>query len=154
MPIVGSYLAAAVLCWAVLLGWPGGVLPTPVLYAVFAVLALGNPASGVAFALVRDYHPMHRVSTATGVVNVGGFAAVTFTALVVGVLLDVVEPVAAAPQAYRIAFLSVVAVLAVGVWRTVAWWRRARAAVFAAEDRGEAVPVQLRRRRWDVLVEA
>jgi hypothetical protein len=40
------------------------------------------------------------------------------------------------------------------VWRTIVWWRRARAAVFAAEDRGEAVPVQLRRRRWDVFAEA
>ncbi|MFI9009622.1 nitrate/nitrite transporter [Actinosynnema sp. NPDC053489] len=154
MPIVATYLAAAVVCWAVLLGWPGGVLPTPVLYAVFAVLAVGNPVSGVAFALVRDYNPLHRVSTATGVANVGGFGAVTFTALVVGVLLDVFEPVLPVAQAYRVALLSVVAVLLVGVWRTVVWWRRARAAVFAAQDRGEAVPVQLRRRRWDVLVEA
>jgi MFS family permease len=154
MPIVGWYLGAVVLCWAVLLGWPGGVLPTSALYLVFAVLAVGGPVSGVAFALVRDYNPMHRVSTATGVANVGGFAAITFTALVVGVLLDVLGPAVAAPHAYRIAFLSVVAVLAAGVWRTVVWWRRARAAVFAAEDRGEDVPVQLRRRRWDVLVEA
>ncbi|MCC8248566.1 MFS transporter [Saccharothrix luteola] len=154
MPIVGAYLAAAVLSWAVLLGWPGGVLPTPALYVVFAVLALGSPASGVAFALVRDYNPLHRVSTATGVANVGGFAAITFTALAVGVLLDVTEPVLPAPQAYRIAFLSVVAVLLTGLWRTVVWWRRARAAVFAAEDRGESVPVQLRRRRWDVIAGA
>ncbi|GAA1272225.1 MFS transporter [Saccharothrix xinjiangensis] len=154
MPIVGGYLAVVVVCWAVLLGWPGGVLPAPVLYALFAVLALGNPVSGVAFALVRDYNPLHRVSTATGVANVGGFAAITFTALVVGVLLDVVEPVLPAPQAYRVAFLSVVAVLLLGVWRTVAWWRRARGAVLAALERGEAVPVEVRRRRWDVLADA
>ncbi|WP_447003719.1 MFS transporter [Saccharothrix isguenensis] len=154
MPIVGSYLGVALLCWTVLLGWPGGVLPTPVLYVLFGTLAVGNPVSGVAFALVRDYNPLHRVSTATGVANVGGFAAITFTALAVGVVLDVVEPFVAAPQAYRLAFLSVVAVLLVGVWRTVVWWRRARAAVFAAEERGEAVPVQLRRRRWDVFAGA
>ncbi|MFD7657574.1 nitrate/nitrite transporter [Actinosynnema sp. NPDC059797] len=154
MPIVGGYLAVAVVCWAVLLGWPGGVLPEPALYALFAVLALGNPVSGVAFALVRDYNPLHRVSTATGVANVGGFAAITFTALVVGVLLDVVEPVLAAPQAYRVAFLSVAAVLLLGVWRTVVWWRRARGAVLAALARGEAVPVEVRRRRWDVLADA
>ncbi|MGM1064930.1 MFS transporter [Saccharothrix sp. Mg75] len=153
MPIVGAYLGVAVLCWAVLLGWPGGVLPTPVLYAVFALLAIGNPVSGVAFALVRDYNPLHRVSTATGVANVGGFGAITFTALAVGVLLDVTASTPA-PDAYRVAFLSVVAVLLVGVWRTVVWWRRARAAVFAALDRGETVPVQLRRRRWDVLADA
>jgi MFS family permease len=154
MPIVGTYLGVAMLCWVVLLGWPGGVLPTPVLYVLFAVLAVGNPVSGVAFALVRDYNPLHRVSTATGVANVGGFAAITFTALVVGVVLDVAEPFVAAPHAYRLAFLSVVVVLLVGAWRTVVWWRRARAAVFAAEDRGEAVPVPLRRRRWDVFADA
>ncbi|MFI9817499.1 MFS transporter [Saccharothrix variisporea] len=153
MPIVGGYLAAALVCWAVLLGWPGGVLPTPLLYAVFAVLAFGNPASGVAFALVRDYNPLHRVSTATGVANVGGFGAITFSALVVGVVLDLL-PAMPAAQAYRIAFLSVVAVLVLGVWRTAVWWRRARAAVFAAEDRGEQVPVQIRRRRWDALASA
>ncbi|RKT56949.1 MFS transporter [Saccharothrix australiensis] len=153
MPIVGCYLAAALVCWAVLLGWPGGVLPPGVLYAVFGVLAVGGPASGVAFALVRDYNPLHRVSTATGVANVGGFAAITFYALAVGVVLDLARG-ADAPQAYRIAFLAVVAVLVAGVWRTVVWWRRARAAVFAAERRGERVPVQLRRRRWDVLADA
>lgn len=150
MPIVAACLATTVLCWAVLLGWPGGVLPAPVLYAVFGVLAIGNPVSGVAFALVRDYNPLHRVSTATGVANVGGFAAITATALAVGVVLDVAEPVLAPPQAYRVAFLSVVAVLLLGVWRTAVWWRRARGAVLAALERGEPVPVQLRRRRWDV----
>ncbi|GAA1336135.1 MFS transporter [Saccharothrix algeriensis] len=153
MPIVGCYLAAALVCWAVLLGWPGGVLPPAVLSAVFGVLAVGGPASGVAFALVRDYNPLHRVSTATGVANVGGFAAITFSAFAVGVVLDLV---AGAPpaQAYRIAFLTVVSALVLGVWRTAVWWRRARAAVFAAQRRGERVPVQLRRRRWDVLAEA
>ncbi|WP_189222959.1 MFS transporter [Saccharothrix coeruleofusca] len=153
MPIVVAYLVVAVVCWALLLGWPGGVLPVPLLVAVFAVLALGNPASGVAFALVRDYNPLHRVSTATGVANVGGFAAITVCALVVGVLLDLVEPMPAA-SAYRVAFLAVAAALLLGVWRTTVWWRRARAAVFAAEERGEQVPVQIRRRRWDVLADA
>ncbi|MEU4803373.1 MFS transporter [Actinosynnema sp. NPDC023587] len=153
MPIVGCYLGAALAGWAVLLGWPGGVLPPGVLAAVFGVLAVGGPTSGVAFALVRDYNPLHRVSTATGVANVGGFAAITCTAFAVGVVLDLVEGLPVA-QAYRIAFLTVVSVLVLGVWRTAVWWRRARAEVFAAEGRGERVPVQLRRRRWDVLAEA
>ncbi|CCH34213.1 MFS transporter [Actinosynnema sp. NPDC047251] len=153
MPIVGCYLGAALVGWAVLLGWPGGVLPPGVLAVVFGVLAVGGPTSGVAFALVRDYNPLHRVSTATGVANVGGFAAITFTAFAVGVVLDLTEGLPVA-QAYRIAFLAVVSVLVLGVWRTAVWWRRARAEVFAAEERGEQVPVQLRRRRWDVLAEA
>ncbi|MEU5693954.1 MFS transporter [Actinosynnema sp. NPDC020468] len=153
MPIVGSYLGTAVLCWVVLLGWPGGVVPLPVLYVVFGVLAVGNPASGVAFALVRDYNPLHRVSTASGMANVGGFGAISGMALAVGVVLDLVDFLPPA-QAYRIAFVPVAAVLVLGVWRTGTWWRRARAAVFAAESRGEQVPVQIRRRRWDALAEA
>jgi hypothetical protein len=30
------------------------------------------------------------------------------------------------------------------------WWRRARLAVFDAVERGEDVPVRIRRRAWDL----
>lgn len=151
MPIAGWFLAFAFLGWAVLLLWPGGHVPVPVIAAVFVVLTVGGPISGVAFALARDYNPAHRQSTASGLVNVGGFLAVTVTAMGVGVLLDLVEGVLAPQSAFRIAFSFCVVVLAFGGWRMLVWWRRARAAVFAAEERGETVPVQLRRRRWDAL---
>lgn len=148
-PMVVSYVATALGVWTVLLGWPSGHAPLWLLVAAFAFLSLGGPVSAIAFALARDYNPMHRVGTATGVVNVGGFAAITVTALAVGLLLDVAEPLGTA-TAFRIAFLSVVAVLVLGLWRTSVWWRRARAAVFDAASRGEDVPVQLRRRSWDL----
>jgi len=148
-PLVISYLVAALAVWAVLLGWPSGRVPVGVLVAGFAVLSVGGPASGIAFALARDYNPLRRVGTATGVVNVGGFVAITLSALSVGVLLS--SAGALAPhQAYRIALSSVVVVLIVGLWRTSVWWRRARAAVFDAAARGEQVPVQIRRRAWDL----
>jgi sugar phosphate permease len=153
MPIAGWFLVAALVVWTVLLAWPGGVVPAPIVLVAFLILSLGGPISGIAFALVRDYNPMHRVSTATGLVNVGGFAAVTGSALAIGVLLDVFDWLPPA-QAYRIAFLALAAILVLGVWRTVVWWRRARTAVFEAEDRGEDVPVQLRRRRWDAYTAA
>lgn len=148
-PMVVGYLLAAVGTWAVLLGWPAGHVPLPVLIAGFAVLSLGGPASTIAFALARDYNPMRRVGTATGVVNVGGFVAITVSALAVGLLLDLAGT-ADPGTAFRIAFLSVVAVLLLGLWRTSVWWRRARAAVFDAAERGEDVPVQIRRRAWDL----
>jgi MFS family permease len=135
--------------WAVLLGWPSGHAPLWLLVAAFAILSLGGPISAIAFALARDYNPMHRVGTATGVVNVGGFVAITVTALAVGLLLDLAEPLGPA-TAFRIAFLSVVAMLVLGLWRTSVWWRRARAAVFDAASRGEEVPVRIRRRSWDL----
>ncbi|MGC7100050.1 MFS transporter [Amycolatopsis lurida] len=142
MPLVVGFLAGAVLIWAVLLSWPGPV-PAPVLAPAFAFFALGGPASMIGFALARDYNPLSRVGTATGVVNVGGFVATTIAALSVGVLLELTG------GNFRIALLSIVAVLLVGSWRTLVWWRRARAVLFAAQARGEQIPVQVRRRRWD-----
>ncbi|PXY33121.1 MFS transporter [Prauserella sp. PE36] len=143
MPIVLGFLAASAATWAVLLSWPGRI-PLGVLVPAFAVLSFGGPVSTIGFALARDYNPLPRVGTATGVVNVGGFVATTVTALLIGVLLE------ATGGNFRIALLSVVAVLAVGTWRMAVWYRRARAAVFAAQERGEPVPVRLRRRPWDV----
>ncbi|WP_033292393.1 MFS transporter [Amycolatopsis jejuensis] len=142
MPLVGGYLGGAALVWAVLLGWNGQV-PVGVLVPAFAFLALGGPASMIGFALARDYNPLSRVGTATGVVNVGGFVATTVTALLIGVLLQ------ATGGNFRIALLSVVGVLALGTFRMLVWWRRARACVFEAEARGEAVPVRIHRHRWD-----
>jgi MFS family permease len=153
MPFVIVYLASALAVWAVLLGWPGGQVPVAVLVAAFGWLSLGGPASSISFALARDYNPVRRVGTATGVVNVGGFVAITISALAVGLLLDLTDTLPAA-SSFRLALLAVVALLGLGFWRTVVWWRRARAAVFAAEARGEEVPVRLRHRRWDANVVA
>ncbi|GAB2958119.1 MFS transporter [Amycolatopsis acidiphila] len=142
MPLVGGYLGGAALVWALLLGWPGSI-PVAVLVPCFAFLSLGGPASMIGFALARDYNPLHRVGTATGVVNVGGFVATTITALAIGVLLQL------GGGNFRIALLAVVVVLALGTVRVLVWWRRARAELFAAQARGEQVPVQVRRRLWD-----
>lgn len=145
MPLVIGYLTGAALVWAVLLGWPGRI-PVPVLIVAFGFLSLGGPASTIAFALARDYNPLSRVGTATGVVNVGGFAATAITMFLVGVLLELTG------GDYRLALLGVVAVLTFGSWRMAVWYRRARTAVFRAEARGDEVPVRLRRRSWDVPV--
>ena len=143
MPMVGGYLGGAALVWAVLLTWPGTV-GAGVLVPCFAFLSLGGPASMIGFALARDYNPLQRVGTATGVVNVGGFVATTITALSIGVLLQLTG------GQFRIALLSVVVILALGTFRMLVWWRRARAAVFAAQDRGEEVPIPIRRHSWDM----
>ncbi|GAA1031687.1 MULTISPECIES: MFS transporter [Amycolatopsis] len=142
VPLVVGYLSGAAIVWAVLLGWNGHV-PVGVLVPAFAFLTLGGPASMIGFAIARDYNPLSRVGTATGVVNVGGFLATTVTALLIGILLQ------ATGGNFRIALLVVVAVLAFGATKMLVWWRRARAHVFAAEARGEEVPVQIRRHRWD-----
>jgi MFS family permease len=148
-PLVVGYLVAALGVWSVLLGWPGGRVPAVVLVVAFALLSVGGPASSIGFALARDYNPLRRVGTATGVVNVGGFVAITVSALAVGLLMSAFEALGPV-TAFRLALLSVVVVLVAGLWRTSVWWRRARAAVFDAAARGETVPVQIRRRAWDL----
>ena len=145
MPLVGGYIGGAALLWAVLLSWPGQV-PVALLVPAFAFLALGGPASMIGFALARDYNPLSRVGTATGVVNVGGFVATTIAALAVGVLLQWTG------GSFRLSLLAIVAILALGTWRMLTWWRRTRAHLFLAEARGEELPVRITRRRWDAAL--
>lgn len=149
MPWVGAVLAAMAGTWLLLETWPTR-LPFGVLAVALVVFSLGGPTSQVGFGLARDYNPLHRVSTATGVVNVGGFVATMIAALGVGVLVSVAG-VGNHALAYRIGLVAVVAVLLVGCWRVAVWWRKARAVVLVAASRGEEVPVRLRRRRWDVI---
>ncbi|RSD10427.1 MFS transporter [Amycolatopsis eburnea] len=145
MPLVGGYIGGAALVWALLLSWPGTV-PVAVLVPAFAFLALGGPASMIGFALARDYNPLSRVGTATGVVNVGGFVATTIAALLVGVLLQWTG------GSFRLSLLAIVAILALGTVRMLVWWRRTRAHLFLAEARGEELPVRITRRRWDAAL--
>lgn len=148
MPVVAGYLAGATVIWAVLVGLAGS-LATPVAVTAFAVLASGGPLSMVAFALARDYNPIRRVGTASGVANVGGFGATTIAALAVGLLLGGDAATATAAD-FRAAFAAVLAMLVLGAWRTAVWWRRTRAVVLDMVERGEVVPVQIRRRAWDI----
>jgi len=153
VPMVAAFLAVSVGVWAVLLGWPGGVVPVPLVIVAFSFVALGGPLSGIAFAIARDYNPLSRMGTATGVVNVGGFAAITVTTLSIGLLLGS-DAAAADANSFRVAFLPIAAMLLLGAWRVGVWWRRARAFVLVADARGEDVPVQIRRRSWDIPAHA
>lgn len=154
MPIVLGYLALNGTAWAVLLGWPGGRPPLAAVGLTFLVFALGGPVSAIAFALVRDYNPIWQVGTATGVANTGGHSASAIGVLAVGLLLDATKGLPPV-TGYRIAMLALVAMLLVGSFRMIVWWRRARAEVFAAQARGDAVPVALHHRhRWDIPLPA
>src|SRR5699024_10734286 len=48
MPFVGSYIAAAVVVWAVLLSWSGQI-PLAALILGFAILSFGGPVSTIGF---------------------------------------------------------------------------------------------------------
>jgi sugar phosphate permease len=57
-------------------------------------VALGGPASMIAFDFARTFNPAHIIGTATGIVNVGGFLAALVTVYVVGWLLDIQQKAA------------------------------------------------------------
>jgi sugar phosphate permease len=74
--------------WAVVLALPSRA-PLWLLVVLVLVLALGGPGSMIGFDFARTFNPPNRLGTATGIVNVGGFAASLVTILLVGVVLDV-----------------------------------------------------------------
>jgi sugar phosphate permease len=155
-PVIRTPLAAvvALAClvgWLVLIGWPGGQPPVAVVVAVIVVLAVAGPASAVGFMLARDYNPRHRISTATGMVNIGGFCGAMFGAFAVGKVLDLVEPGAVryGTDGFRWAFAILALLTAFGLFRLVTWWLRTRAVVLLAAARGEETPVRLVPHRWD-----
>lgn len=82
--------AAIVAVWMVVLLYPGRA-PLWLLVVLVLVLALGGPASMIGFDFARTFNPAHRMGTATGIVNVGGFFASLLTMYVVGLILDLLN---------------------------------------------------------------
>jgi MFS family permease len=104
LPTVGLQALA----WLAVLVWPGPA-PLWLLFVLAAALATGGPASMIAFDHARTHNPSQRLSTATGIVNGGGFIAALLAILFIGIAMDVQG--AGAPgdyslEAFRIAFLT------------------------------------------------
>ncbi len=81
---------ATALTWAAVLAWPGRA-PLWLLALLAAVLAVGGPSSMIGFDFARTFNPSHRIGTATGIVNVGGFVAALLTIYLVGLVLDLLN---------------------------------------------------------------
>jgi sugar phosphate permease len=92
---------ATMVSWAVILSWPGRA-PFALLVAHIVVLGTNMPGSMIGFEYARDANPTHRVGTASGLVNVGGFGAAVLATLAIGAGLDLVGK--GDPMAYRVAF--------------------------------------------------
>ncbi len=141
--IVGSIAGV----WALVLLWPGRA-PLPVLVLLVMVTALGGPGAMVGFDLARSFNPQHRIGSALGVVNVGGFAASLLAMALIGIILDRLAP--GGPQDYtlddfRIAMSVQFLFWAVGgvqVWRyrhkTLGHLGRTNPEALAALRRGES----------------
>jgi predicted MFS family arabinose efflux permease len=154
-PLALLVCALAIVGWSILIAWPAGKPPFGVVFAVIVAFSISGPTSSVGFMLARDYNPRHRISTATGIVNVGGFCGAVICIFLVGQILDLVEPQAAvrSVEAFRFAFAAVLVVTAGGFARMLTWWLRTRAMVLMAAARGEDVPVNLHVHRWELVDE-
>ncbi|WP_345185842.1 MFS transporter [Microbacterium panaciterrae] len=101
-------IAVQVIAWLAVILWPG-TAPLWLLILLAIALATGGPASMVAFDHARTHNPQHRLSTATGVVNGGGFLAALVAIFLIGLALDLQgagTPATYSLDAFRWAFLT------------------------------------------------
>ncbi|WP_433076254.1 MFS transporter [Dactylosporangium sp. CA-052675] len=86
--LVLGIVGASALAWTVVLLWPGRA-PLWLLTVLVLVLTVNGPGSMIGFDYARSFNPADRIGGATGIVNVGGFAASIVLIVAVGVILDV-----------------------------------------------------------------
>jgi MFS family permease len=82
--------AATAAAWAAVLLMPGRS-PLWLLAGLVVVLAIGGPGSMIGFDFARTFNPAHRIGTATGIVNVGGFIAALVAIFLIGLVLDILH---------------------------------------------------------------
>jgi len=87
--LISAGTAAA---WAAVLLMPGRS-PLWLLACLVVVLAIGGPGSMIGFDFARTFNPAHRIGTATGIVNVGGFIAALLAIFLIGLVLDVLHAI-------------------------------------------------------------
>ncbi len=142
--------SAGILAVALLVLWPGGHPPPAAVTVAFLLLAAGGPGSQIGFHIARDYNSPVRISTATGLVNAGGFSGAMLAAIVVGIVLDA-QSGAAAPSLldYRWAMASIAVIATVSTIAMTLTLLGVRADVLERMARGERVVVTLTERWWD-----
>lgn len=129
--LVLALVGAIATVWAVVLLWPGPA-PLWLLVVMVMVTAVGGPGSMVSFDLARTFHPSERYGRATGMINVGGFAASLMTIGLIGLILDYRAP--GGPSTYelmdfRIAMAVQFPFWALGAWQLLRYRRKGRALI-------------------------
>ena len=131
--LVISIVCAIVTMWTVVLVWPGNA-PLPVLVLLVLVVGVGGPASVVGFDLARTSNPVHRLGSATAIVNQAGFIASLLLVISIGLILDWRTPGdggAYTPSSFRWAMSAQYVLWAVGLTQLWRYRRRTRAALLA-----------------------
>ena len=124
-------IGAGVGVWTVVLLWPGDA-PLAVLALLVVVAGAGGPASMIGFDVARTVNPGHRLASASGIVNQGGFIATLLLVLAIGWVLDWRTPgsgSAYTAAAFRWAMALQYALWVVGLVQIVRYRRRVRAVI-------------------------
>ncbi|MDR5698537.1 MFS transporter [Agromyces aerolatus] len=130
-------VAFQAVAWLAVILWPGQA-PLWLLFVLAFALGTGGPASMIAFDHARTYNPSHRLSTATGIVNGGGFFAGLLAILFIGSAMDLQgagTPSTYTLEAFRIAFLTQVPLWVLGVTFIVIERRKTRIHIGLREPR-------------------
>ncbi|GAA1061903.1 MFS transporter [Agromyces bracchium] len=133
LPVIGIQVVA----WLAVILWPGPA-PLWLLFALAFAMSTGGPGSMIGFDHARTFNPSHRLSTATGITNVGGFLAALLAILLIGIAMDAQgagTPATYTLDAFRIAFLTQLPLWALGSLFIVIERRRTRIHVGLDEPR-------------------
>jgi len=133
LPTIGVQLLA----WLAVILYPGPA-PLWLLYVLAVALATGGPASMIAFDHARTHNPAHRLSTATGLTNAGGFIAALLAVFLIGLSLDLQgagTPATYSLDAFRLAFLTQVPLWLLGATFIIIERKRTRIRVGLDPDR-------------------
>lgn len=150
-PMALGIAAACTVSLAGLVLWPGGIPPLWFVTAVFIVVAIGAPTSQIGFHLARDYNPAGSMSTATGVVNAGGFIGAMIASVAIGVVLDARAGESPGLLDYRWALSTLVVTSAVSTLTMFVALLGVRQKALKRRAGGQSVVVQLTQRPWDRL---
>jgi MFS family permease len=136
--LVMLVVGAAIVAWAVVLLWPGRA-PVWLLVVLALCVAAGGPTSMVAFDYTRTENPPHLAGAATGLANVGSFTGGLIAIWAIGVCLDLAKSISG-PNAelysltgFRLAFLVLFVIYAVGITGFLVERKRTRATHDAVE---------------------
>ncbi len=123
-----TIVAAIVVVWTIVLVWPGDA-PLGLLVLLAVIVGLGGPASMVGFDVGRTSNPAHRLGSATGIINQGGFYATLCLVVAIGFVLDWRTPAGAdyTPSAFRWAMSLQYLLWALGLVQMWRYRRQARA---------------------------
>ncbi|MGR2752860.1 MFS transporter [Agromyces arachidis] len=133
LPLIGVQAVA----WLVVILWPGPA-PLWLLFGLVFAMSAGGPASMIGFDHARTFNPRHRLSTATGITNVGGFLAALLAILLIGIAMDAQgagTPDRYTLDAFRWAFLTQVPLWLIGSLFIVIERKRTRVHVGLDEPR-------------------